>query len=191
MKKRVIWIICITIITIIMMCIYSCHDKISEYDILYRNFIDSIGIPPNAKKMQKVFNRDKNELYTIVNYFIETGYSKINISEASYLKSQNVMSAGSEIGDVVIENENVLQSVKKLFEKQGYDYIGKNENTIYFQEWSALRDNSRGIAYSINIENEPEIYFLTKLESLDEEGWYYYEVDYNEWRIQHEKSLNS
>ena len=81
-----------------------------------RNFIDSIGIPPNAKKMQKIFNRDQNELCTIVGYFINTEHSKINISEASYLKSPNIMSVsnGSEIGNVVIEDEAVLQSVKKI-----------------------------------------------------------------------------
>lgn len=193
MKKRIIAFICVIVVVVSIICIYLCYTNMefSHEDVLKRNFIDSIGIPPNAKKMQKIFNRDQNELCTIVGYFINTEHSKINISEASYLKSPNIMSVsnGSEIGNVVIEDEAVLQSVKKIFEEQGYDYIGKNGNTIYFQEWSALRDNSRGIAYSVNKKDEPEIYFLTKLEPLDEEGWYYYEVDYNEWRIQHEKSL--
>ena len=40
----------------------------------------------------------------------------------------------------------------------------------------------RGIAYSINKTDKPVIEFLTELEQLSENGWYYYKADYNEWR---------
>ena len=84
---------------------------------------------------------------------------------------------------VEIDNVEIIEAINTL-KKHGYDVIEKNEHTIFFQRWSNL-DNSRGIAYSINSELQPDLQFLTRLEPLSENGWYYYEEDYDEWRIQH------
>ena len=48
--------------------------------------------------------------------------------------------------------------------------------------WSRGMDFRSGIAYSIN-EEEPTIEYLTNLVPLSEAGWYFYEADYNEWRL--------
>lgn len=48
------------------------------------------------------------------------------------------------------------------------------------------KDSSRGIAYSID-GKEPKLQFLTKLEALPERNWYYYEEDFDEWKIQNKK----
>ena len=47
--------------------------------------------------------------------------------------------------------------------------------------WSNL-DSGHGIAYTID-ESEPKLQFLTKAEKLNEDNWYYYEEDYNKWKL--------
>ena len=66
---------------------------------------------------------------------------------------------------------------------RGYKGIGRDGNTIYFVRWTRLMDFGAGIAYSVNGKDEPELDFVTKLEPLSEDGWYFYEEDYNEWRV--------
>ena len=44
-------------------------------------------------------------------------------------------------------------------------------------------EEERGIAYSINNESLPTVLYLTDVELLSENNWFYYEADYNEWRI--------
>lgn len=186
MKKVIIFLgfILIAIILILSTCVFFASQESSS-----KSFIDAFGPPTSANKMRRIFNRDKEELSTVVNFLIDTGYTEINIS--SSFDTSNKMYAGLEIGNVEIEDKSATEAIHYLLAKQGYDYIKRNDNTIFFQEWSALRDNSRGIAYSINGEDKPEIQFLTKIEPLDKKGWYYYEVDYNEWRIQHKEDQTS
>lgn len=42
-----------------------------------------------------------------------------------------------------------------------------------------------GVAFSLDgsVPDESAITFLTKIEPLEDEGWYYYESDYNEWKV--------
>ena len=51
--------------------------------------------------------------------------------------------------------------------------------------WLIL-DAGSGMVYSIdgNKPSEEVFTFLVELESLSEEGWYFYVDDYNEWRRQ-------
>ncbi len=169
----------------IILVLFTCVFFTSQESSSYKSFADAFGPPTSANKMKRIFSRDQEELSTVANFLIDSGHTEVNIS-SSYLS--NKMFVGMEIGDVEIEDEAATEAIHYLLEIQGYDYIKRKDNTIFFQEWSALRDNSRGIAYSINREDKPEIQFLTRLEPLDNKGWYYYEVDYNEWRIQNKES---
>ena len=93
------------------------------------------------------------------------------------------MFTGAYTRDKEIEDEAVIKSLNRIFGKRGYRVIGKNDNTIFFQEWAFLEKN-RGIAYSINGEDKPVVEFLIKLEALSEDGWFYYEANYEEFRNQ-------
>ena len=141
-------------------------------------FILSIT-PPDKEKMDSYFERDKSDFAIITEYFINSGYSYINIDKSNIKKS--TMFTGANTYDKRIEDDAVIKSLNRLFEKQGYHVIGRNDNTVFFQKWSFL-EKDRGIAYSINGKDKPVVEFLIKLETLSENGWYYYEADYNEYR---------
>ena len=79
--------------------------------------------------------------------------------------------------------EELTEIDKKLSNKE-YEIISKNDTCIAYQRWSNL-DAGRGFAYSYN-GNEPSLQFVTKLIPLNEIGWYYYEEDFNEWKLHNE-----
>jgi len=127
--------------------------------------------PPDKDKAERYFKRDYKSLETIIYYM-----------ENSDRKSIRVHKTMSTYG---IKDEEVVEAINRLFEKRGYDVISKNGNTIHFLRWTRFRDFGSGIAYSINGIDEPDLQYLTKLEPLSESNWYYYEEDFNEWRIRY------
>lgn len=135
--------------------------------------------PPDKEKMDSYFERDQSDFAIITEYFINSGYSYINIDKSNIKKG--TMFTGANTHDKRIEDDAVIKSLNRLFGKQGYHVIGRNDNTVFFQKWSFL-EKDRGIAYSINGKDKPVVEFLIKLETLSENGWYYYEADYNEYR---------
>lgn len=136
-------------------------------------------VPPDRDKVEKYFERDKADFAIITEYIINTGYSYISINKSNIEKG--MMFTGADTRNKKIEDEMVVKALDRLLKKRGYHVIGKNDNTVFFQKWAMLEED-RGIAYSINGEDKPSIEFLTKLEPLSENGWYYYEADYNKWR---------
>ena len=134
--------------------------------------------PPNMDKMEKYFNKDKADIVLVTDYFIESGYSEISINKLNYKKGFMFTSANRM---AEIEDEAVAKVIERLYKKRGYKVIGRYGNTIFFEKWAFL-ERDRGIAYSINGEDKPVLEFLVKLEPLSEDGWYYYEADYEEYR---------
>ena len=92
-----------------------------------------------------------------------------------------VMTVSSFVHKNNITDEYIISCIDFLQDQNGYSVIGKDNNTIYFQIWSNV-DSGRGFSYSVD-SKEPVLPFLTKLEKLQENNWYYYEEDYNEWRL--------
>lgn len=136
---------------------------------------------PDRDKMGKYLERDKADFAIIIEYFVNSDYSYINIDKSDLKKG--VMFTGANTRDEEIEDEAVIKSLNRLLGKRGYRVIGRNDNTIFFQKWAFLEKDC-GIAYSINGEDKPIVEFLIKLEELSEDGWYYYEADYEEYRNQ-------
>ena len=91
------------------------------------------------------------------------------------------MFTGAKTRDKEIEGEAVIKTMNRLVRKRGYRVIGRNDNTIFFRKWDFF-EKERGIAFSINGEDPPQIEFLVKLEALSEQSWFYYEADYEEFR---------
>jgi len=138
--------------------------------------------PPDKNKAERFLARDKADMVLITEYFIKSNYLEIYINESSAKKGS--MFTGLETRDVKIEDTTVAEAIDRLFEKRGYKGINRDGNTISFLIWTRLMDFGSGIAYSINgqVPDDMSIQFLTKLEPLDKENWYYYEEDYNEWK---------
>lgn len=167
MKKTII-IITITISAVTILCIL--------FNLLGGLFIGGFFFRPiNKEGMEKNFQKDGKYIFTVNEYLVNSKYDDIYIS--STMESGEMSNAGTP---VKIDDVEVVTAINTL-KQRGYSVIGKDGNTIYFQRWSNL-DNGRGIAYSIN-GKEPTLQFLTKSEPLTEPNWYYYEEDYNEWRI--------
>lgn len=129
------------------------------------------SVPLNYKSAEKQFERKKEDMYIVSSYFSDLNYENIYIPNSMDI---GIMSIDGN--NVKIENDKVIQSIEKL--KNDYcSVIGKDNNTIYFQMWSNLDS-----AHTID-ESEPKLQFLTKAEKLNEDNWYYYEEDYNKWRL--------
>ncbi len=137
--------------------------------------------PPGKNKMEKYFKRDQEDIFLITDYLVNSTYSEIFIN--GFNPENAMMFTGIESRYVKVDDDAVVEAINRLFKEQGYSVIDKTGNTIYFQKWIRSADFGSGIAYSINGEDEPVLQFLTKIESLSEDDWYYYEADYNEWRI--------
>ena len=123
------------------------------------------NLPVNKGMLEKEFQDNQNEFFVVQN-FLTTQKSDIHITK------DNIN---------VISDKEVKNALNTLID-YGYSSIRKSENTIIFIRWTNL-DNGRGIVYSTDGE-EPNLQFLTKLEPLSKVNWYYYEEDFNKWRLQ-------
>lgn len=135
--------------------------------------------PIDKKKTEKIFMEDIHLLETVKDFLENSPYEDIYIHETM---EKGEMSVDGK--RIKIENIAVVEAVDRL-KKRGYQGFTKNGCTIDFQRWSNL-DCGRGIAYSID-GSEPTLQFLTKIEPLSEPNWYYYECDFNEWRLQNKE----
>ena len=92
-----------------------------------------------------------------------------------------------EHGYVQISDVDVIDAVVSLF-NNGYRTLSKRANAVVFLRWAGL-DTGRGVVYSVNGQtpDETSLPFLTRIEPLATEGWYYYEEDFNEWRRRNQR----
>lgn len=118
----------------------------------------------NQNTIENDLQKYKEDIITINNYLIDLSDKQV------YISSEN---------SVYLKNEQVAKSFVSLKQK-GYKVITKNNNAISYLKWSKL-DEGRGLVYSIDGE-KPQLQFLTEIEALSEDKWYYYEEDFNEWR---------
>ena len=160
MNKKIKRIICILLFFILL------------FFIFYKKTI--LLFKPSYKSIEKIYEVNKNELYFINNYILNLNYEKIYINN-----STGIMFTGLKNGDVMINNKDVIRSIKFLFDTERFELIEKNKNTICYQIWSNL-DNGCGVLYSID-GKKPELPFVVKLEPLQNKNWYYYEEGFNEW----------
>ena len=117
---------------------------------------------------EKYFKKDKDDIILVTDYLVNSNSSSISINDTDI---------------ITIKDEKVKEAFNRLFKKK-YSAIDKNNNAIEFTIWTRFNNFGSGIVYSINNEEEPTIEYLTKLVPLSEDGWYYYEADYNLWRDQ-------
>ena len=89
-----------------------------------------------------------------------------------------------ELKDGSIPDEEVYRALEILM-KAKYRTIGIEENTLFFQKYATL-DCGRGILYVLD-GGEPYLQFLTDAKELAAENWYYYEDDFNQWRLENKE----
>lgn len=135
----------------------------------------------SSARADKIFERDYDEIIQVVNYL--NSLEDLHDPHISVRDENGVLSHG--YGDKMqIPDEDIKDTISLLFRK-GYDYIGKDGNTIYFVRWTHYVFGwDKGFALSIDGSGKIglDIQFLTVQEELSEPDWYYYVSDYNEWR---------
>ncbi len=134
---------------------------------------------PNADKAEACLLELYDDLEVVTEYLSEYDYHNIVITKAD--GTMNLLL--KEI--VQIEDEEVVSSIKSLFDSGiGKIYKSDEYNAIKFLRWRRFNDFGAGLIYAINDESEPSVTYQTEMTSLSKDGWYYYEEDFNEWKLQ-------
>lgn len=142
-------------------------------------------LPENDTDIDSVFERDYSKLIDITDYLV-------SLEESIVYIDYNPLEIKGEFGTPMeFDSPEIIQIANELAE-EGYYHIVKDNNVIVFDVWRKPigTEFEAGFAYSIDGTGDlSEIQYLTKQCSLSKENWYYYEEDYNEWRVR--KDLTS
>ena len=160
MVKKYVRILCACLVALLLFCACGC----------------SATEPPTVSEIQGIFDRDRENILLVRDYFAASDYSGIMVWDED---CEN-MFADSQ--DVTIEDEAVVAALKALA-KNGYITFSKSGNTIEFCVWSRLADVGCGMAYSMD-GKAIQVDYLTESVPLAEDGWFYFVDDFNEWRSQ-------
>lgn len=174
-KKKLVFVILVFIVII----------------VLFLTIKLSKGNYSTDKKIEKEFYDNYDTISCITQVLEESSYSKINIQNVDYIYDDGNFGTwyvrDDEIGTEGIEkipNVELVEMLNKIFKERKYQVVSKNDKTISFQLWSNL-DVGKGVAY-VSRGEAPSIQFLTKYEKLDKENWFYYEANFNEWKLKNE-----
>lgn len=128
----------------------------------------------------KVFSRDYESLSLIADYLVSLEYDSVYIP-SEYKDGEMLISATT----CFIDNEDVINAIA-LLREAGCSVIGKNDGVVTFVYWSTS-DVGKGFAYSSD-GSDPQLQFRTYLEKLSKENWFYYEEDFNLWRLENQRN---
>jgi len=138
---------------------------------------------PGFENAEKYFNRNKALFTEVKDFFAESKYEDVVV--LSFEREGRMSNRGNS---VPINNEEAERNIEKL-RRRGYKTVGKTGGVVYFSSQFGFLDYAVGFAYSVggNVPNDSSITFLTLIEPLAEDGWYYFEADYNEYRIRNRR----
>lgn len=142
---------------------------------------------PEAEDMEAMLAEHRESIETVLDYLLAESKSYILIEDTG--GTMLTGTATSPLSDTAIEKTEVLDCVRELFEA-GCRSITKDlqSNAVVFEFWHrSSGDVSCGIVYAADGETTPAVEFLTKREPLSEDGWYFYQADYEQWRIDQSK----
>lgn len=134
----------------------------------------------SQENAEKVFRRNKDEFIIVAEYMADNNYISVQVDKN--VNKVYGVTGGFTVRPEEITDKNVVNAVERLFSR-GIITIHGHRNSIIFLRWRRFNDFGAGIVCSIDAGEEPTADYLTKLEPLPVDGWYYYESDYNEWRL--------
>ena len=132
---------------------------------------------PSISQLRRCLNSNQDEFELIVDYFRNSEFERI------VFRSTGRVFIDFETDTLTITDENVERAIENTF-RRGYSLIDMNEYGVSFLRWS-VRNHGRGIVFSFTGETPTEsslLQFLTTIEPLSIDGWYFYIEDFNEWR---------
>jgi len=156
-------------------------------------FSERIG----EEHMRVLFVEDYELLRATVDYLIDSGDTSIHF----WTNVDNRILIENLEKNISNDSDNMARTIQALSER-GYISVTRNENIIIFLRSSRRRNFGNGIVYSIdgvlpNYGLDPsdslysapymhaQILFLTRLELLSMQNWFYYEEDFREWRLRY------
>ena len=134
----------------------------------------------DSADVNATFEEDIDDLQVVADYLCDFDYDYITIRD-----SKGTMGVGG--GEKVsIDNDEIKQTIKTLF-KKGYCYLAKVCDTIKFHRWDKSFDMEfqAGFAFVYDGSEDLDISFVVHQEPLSKDNWYYYEANYNEYRLTH------
>ena len=129
--------------------------------------------PPTFEEIEIIFNDHKEYFIAINNYCTNTTVTDFSVDT-------HTKDSTGELNTEIIKDDAAKNAINKLISQGTLKQVYKYGDTIVYILWESSFDEGCGIAYSATT---PKIAFMTELESLTEENWYYYVDDYNTWRL--------
>lgn len=138
---------------------------------------------PSIGQFEKIFQEYESDFSTVSTYLeniqaewalIETDNGKINIG----------------FQNQIINDSLVLESLNHLWKAGCFSiYMNRENNSICFGLWKTgmVGDADAGLLYAIENDEKklPTTQYLTELQPLQADSWYYYIADYEEYRNHH------
>lgn len=168
MNKKIKCLTILMVIGIVLVFIIALY----FFPALYIGGAFSPNMTPNIA--QRDYNKYEKEFNILAEYISDNEIKDFRMNK-------------EEFRDFSTPDMEVYNAINTLI-KAKYRQIGIEENTLYFQKYATL-DCGKGIMYSLDGEL-PYLQFLTDVQKLSAKNWYYYEDDYNKWRLENEKKNN-
>ena len=124
------------------------------------------------REMERDFDRNNEAIIATRDYLASIDFDFLRYP--TFSGESGKMSTETSGDYFLIEDQHARNALDVLI-RRGYQIISKEGNFIVFLRWRN-KDNGRGIVYSINgvSPDESVLQFLTRLEPLPDEGWFYY-----------------
>lgn len=165
----------IKILLIVIMCFFVlCFTILCLGPLIIGGFFNQ---PVSQERMMDIFKKDYELLHEIVVYCDSIEYEHVRF-DMDMQSHEISMSISGE--NIEFKNKSIEKTIHTLMNK-GYVIIEKYDNNITFQRWANM-DADRGFVFSLDGE-KPTLQFLIKLKKLNKKNWYYYETDFNKWRL--------
>jgi len=134
----------------------------------------------DSADVNATFEEDIDDLQPVADYLCDFDYDYVIIENS---KDIMIVDGGER---KPIANVDVKEIVESLFSK-GYQRLAKNYNTIKFHRWDKSFDMEfqAGFAFVCDGSEDLDISFVIHQEPLSKDNWYYYEANYNEYRLTH------
>lgn len=146
----------------------------------------SIVAEPSAQCAEKYWERDADDLQTMVQWLQNTGYQFF-----SFDRFDDFALADLEHVPLDELDETIRPTLERLFDKR-YQVIilDREENSIQFEFWSNFQQQGCGLLYAIDPAKPARTQYMMQCEPLTEAQWYYYFTDANEWRVEQTRGAN-
>ena len=126
----------------------------------------------------EVFLKNYNLLTLVAEYLVGLEHERVYITSSSL---DGEISVNGKT--YYIYNDDAVNAIE-LLKESGCSVILKADGVVTFVYWSTS-DVGEGFAYSSD-GSEPQLQFRTYLEKLSTENWFYYEENFNLWRLENQ-----